>query len=80
MGYKGIGLPFAGTVYGDLRYNKGTIKLKFLSTESGVLMNCLHSKAFLIDCLYKMKVCSIKENQERIKDNINPGNLRNCYL
>lgn len=22
MGYKGIGLPFAGTVYGDLRYNK----------------------------------------------------------
>lgn len=76
MGYKGIGLPFAGTVYGDL----GTIKLKFLSTESGVLMNCLNSKAFLIDCLYKMKVFSIKENQERIKDNINPGNLRNCYL
>lgn len=76
MGYKGIGLPFAGTVYGDLRYNK----VKILSTESGVLMNCLHSKAFLIDCLYKMKVFSIKENQERIKDNINPGNLRNCYL
>lgn len=37
-------------------------------------------KEFLIDCLYKMKVFTIKENQERIKDNINPGNLRNCYL
>lgn len=48
MGYKGIGLPFAGTVYGDLRYNKGTIKLKFLSTESGVLKNCLNSKSSLL--------------------------------
>lgn len=58
MGYKGIGLLFVGIVYGDLRYKK----LKFLSIEFGVLMNCLNLKEFFIDCLYKMKVFSIKEN------------------
>lgn len=76
MGYKGIGLPFAGTVYGDLRYNK----VKILKHRIWCVDELPEFKEFLIDCLYKMKVFSIKENQDRIKDNINPGNLQNCYL
>lgn len=58
MGYKGIGLLFVGIVYGDLRYNK----VKIFKYRIWCVDELFEFKEFFIDCLYKMKVFSIKEN------------------
>lgn len=60
MGYKGIGLPFAGTVYGDLRYNK----VKILKHRIWCVDELPEFKEFLIDCLYKMSLQHQGESRE----------------